>query len=716
MLQIDASIEALPKVGPVFAKRFKQLGIETVKDLLWHFPQRYEDFSVILPIAKAKLNQKACFCGKITAIETNRTWKKKILLTEAVLQDKTSAIKIVWYNQPYLSRSLKENDEICVAGKVAFDKNGLYLASPTYEKIFASENLTHTGRIIPIYPEIRGVSSRYLRFLIKIALQEIPPLQEAIPQNISKKENFLEINQAIRQIHFPDSFEKLSRAKERFAFENIFLIELAVLKQKLKVQKQKAPNIPLNVEVIKELVAKLPFNLTDSQRKCVWQIAKDLEKPRPMSRLLEGDVGSGKTVVAVLAMLCCVKAGFQAAFMAPTEILAQQHFNEVSKLLQPFKIKIALLTGKKDKIISQKLGYKTAKGFAPETMEISRAKILEKTLNKEIDLLIGTHALIQDKVKFGNLALVVVDEQHRFGVKQRAHLIQKSKGAKQVVLIPHFLSMTATPIPRTLALTLYGDLDLSLLDELPKGRKKIITQVVPSNQRQSTYDFIAKEIKNEHQVFVICPRIEKPEEQTENKGSWDEVKAVEEEYEKLSKKIFPKFRVKMLHGKMKSNEKEKIMKDFKNQKADILVATSVVEVGLDIPNATVMMIEGSDRFGLAQLHQFRGRVGRAKKQSYCFLLTDSKSLKTRSRLKAMLSAKNGFELAQKDLEIRGPGCLAGIKQWGIPDITMDALKNLKLVEKTRELAKQTLIESPCLAKYPFLQKGVEKFEKIVHLE
>jgi ATP-dependent DNA helicase RecG len=468
------------------------------------------------------------------------------------------------------------------------------------------------------------------------------------------------------------------------------------------------------------LVDSLPFKLTDAQKKCGWQILKDVEKSRPMNRLLEGDVGSGKTVVAALAILNTAKAHFQVAFMAPTEILAKQHFQGVSKLLQNFSLNVGLLTGKSDKYVSKKLKN--------QVIEASRKKILEKSLNGEIDLLIGTHALIQDQVKFKNLALVILDEQHRFGVEQRARLIAKEK-QKNNGRVPHLLSMTATPIPRTLALTIYGDLDLSLIDELPKGRKKIITKIISPANRSKAYDFIKKQVKTGRQVFVICPRIE-PKNNDElkkiplsqltqkNKAllSWAEVKAVKEEYEKLSQKIFPDFRVGMLHGKLSSKEKEKTMSEFKKKKIQILVSTSVVEVGVDIPEATVMMIEGAERFGLAQLHQFRGRVGRSRYQSFCFLFTDSPAKKTRMRLKALVNCNNGFELSEKDLQIRGPGNLIGNKQWGIPDLAMSALKDIFLVEKIRKTAKDLLDSDPELKKYPLLAKKLVEFQKIIHWE
>lgn len=722
-MDLDTSIKEIPRVGPSFLRKLGRMGIQTVEDLLRHFPYRYEDFSNIRPISKVKLNETCCVLGKILEIKNSRTWKRKMILTQALVQDNSSAIKVVWFNQPYLIKTLKQGDVVCLAGKVSFGDKGVFLSSPAYEKIpltsntqHLTSNFTHTGRIVPVYPETEGLSSRWLRYILKPLLLEFKnKIPEILPEKIIKAQNFLPIKQAIWQVHFPDSVSQAEKARSRFSFEELFLIELSVLKERLRLNKEKAPAIPLNVELTKEFVNSLPFKLTDAQRKCTWQILKDLEKPRPMSRLLEGDVGSGKTVVAVMASLNVVRAGFQVAFMAPTEILAKQHFQEVTKLLKPFKIKIAFLTGKEDKIVAQKLEN--------EILEISRAKLLDKARKGEIDVLIGTHALIQDKVKFGNLALCIIDEQHRFGVEQRAKLIQHPTSNIEHRTIPHFLSMTATPIPRTLALTVYGDLDLSILDEMPKGRKKIITKVIPPEDRNKAYDFIEKQIKLGNQAFVICPRIEAEDSQDDKDKkeekdvlSWAEAKAVKREYEKLRKEIFPDLKVVMLHGKMKSREKEKVMKDFKNKKTDILVSTSVVEVGIDIRGATVMMIEGAERFGLAQLYQFRGRVGRGDVQSYCFLFTDSPAKKTRQRLKAIVKTENGFELAQKDLEIRGPGSLSGVKQWGIPDLAMENLKNLALVEKTREAAQELLEEDSELKKYSPLRERLKKFKKRIHLE
>ncbi len=497
--------------------------------------------------------------------------------------------------------------------------------------------------------------------------------------------------------------ELAKKAKQRFSFENIFFISLFSYKKKIENTKEKAPTIPINQAVVDRFISSLPFQLTKDQKKSSITILKDMEKSYPMNRLLQGDVGSGKTVVAILASINAVKNKKQVVLMSPTEILTKQHFKTFFNLLKDFNINIGLLTGKEDKYYSKKL--------KSDTIEISREKILEKTKNGDIDILIGTQALIvpkkgkQKKIIFKNLGLVVVDEQHRFGVKQRAALLEKENDK-----IPHLLSMTATPIPRSLALTIWGDLDLSLIAELPKGRKKIITKIITEKERSQTYNFIKKEIKNGGQVFVVCPRIEANEEENA------EIKTVKEEYEKLSKEIFPEFKTEMLHGKMTPKEKEKIMKNFKLKKFNILVSTSVIEVGIDIPEATVIMIEGADRFGLAQLHQFRGRVGRNDIQSYCFLLTNSPSKTTKKRLKAMIKYDNGFKLSEMDLKLRGPGDFFGIKQWGLPDFAMSSLKNPKLVEEIRETVQDLLKNDSELKNYPIIKKRLEAFEEKIHLE
>ena len=692
-------------ISRAYQQKLKRLGIQRVADLLFHFPHRYEDFSKIVKIKDIRLGKICSIQGKILEIENTRTPRKRMILTRAIVSDDTSAIKVVWFNQPYLIRVLKSGDRVSLAGKIALAQDGIFLSNPAYEKLEPKGDLTHTGRIVPVYPETEGLSSKWLRRILKpLLIQFKDKIPETLPEEIIKKEKLLPISQALWQVHFPETLELAKKAQKRFQFEELFFIQLFVLREKIKITNEKAVSLPIAKDILMEFSKSLPFQLTPAQKKSAWQILKDLQKPKPMNRLLEGDVGSGKTVVAAIAALNTAKAGYQIAFMAPTEILAQQHFQEFSKLLKDFNLNIGLLTGKEDKLISKKLKN--------QVIEISREKLLEKTLKSEIDILIGTHALIQDKVKFGKLALVILDEQHRFGVEQRAKLVARENRDIERK-IPHLLSMTATPIPRTLALTIYGDLDLSLITELPKGRKKIITKIIEPAERERVFDFIRREIQKGRQAFVICPRIEVKESQEK----WQtEMKAVKAEYEKLSKEVFPDFKIGMLHGKLGLKEKEKIMQDFKNKKIDILVATSVVEVGIDVPNASVMVIEGVERFGLSQLYQFRGRVGRSYYQSYCFLLTESPSQRTRKRLKALLEAKNSFELAEKDLEIRGPGEFFGTRQWGIPDLAMTGLKDIALVEKTREVAKEILQKDPELKNYSQLRERLKRFREKVHLE
>jgi len=710
-MNLSTPIEEIPRVRPQYQKKLKKLGIKSVRDLFFHFPHRYEDFSNFVPISQAKLREVASMQGKILNVENTRTWKKRMILTQAIIRDNSGAIKVIWFNQPYLINVLKRGDFISLSGKVTLGKDGIYLSNPAYEKLSESESdrlkLSHTGRVVPVYPETEGLSSRWLRIIIRpLLLQLKNKIEDSLPEKVRTGQQLLPIKEALWQIHFPDSMKLAKKARERFSFEELLMIQLLVLRERLKLAKEKAIKIPLKLNLIRDFVRSLPFKLTNVQKKASWQILKDLEKERPMNRLLEGDVGSGKTVVAAIAALNVVKSDYQVVLMAPTEILAKQHFKTLNELLNPLSLSEREIQRREslEKWWGVKIGLLTS----------------EEKIEEEADILIGTHALIQEGVKFKNLALVILDEQHRFGVDQRAKLCQNAS------TIPHLLSMTATPIPRTLALTIYGDLDLSLLDELPKGRKKVITKIIPPEKRKMAYEFIRKQVREGRQVFVICPRIEPPTTFQENNfnqvnlkksgGGWAEVKAVKEEYEKLLKIIFPDLRVGMLHGRMKTEEKEKIMRKFKKGEIDILVSTSVVEVGIDVPNATVMVIEGAERFGLAQLHQFRGRVGRGEHQSFCFLFTDSPAKKTQARLKALLTSENGFALAEKDLEIRGPGEIFGKSQWGIPDLVMASLKDIFLVEKTKAVAREILEENPELEKYPLLRKKLSQFRQRVHLE
>ncbi len=739
-ITLETKIEEVPKIGVAYAKRLKKFGIKTVQDLLFYFPARYDDFSEITTIdqARNKLGEVACVQGEIIEIETSKSIYGRMAVTKAVVQDRTAQISIIWFNQPYLEKSLKENDFICVAGKVSLGKEGLFFNSPAFERINEigeNEELTHTGRIVPVYSETRGVTSRWLRYVIKPLLYRFcEQIQESLPKEIIKKYKFLPIQEAVWQLHFPESFEHADAAKSRFLFEELFLIQLNVLKEKIKLMQKRAHACPMDAELMKNFTDSLPFQLTDSQKKCAFAILKDLEKTVPMSRLLEGDVGSGKTVVAAMAVLNVVKSGHQVAFMAPTEILAKQHFKSVSEMLKKFDVKVGMLTGKDARIFKP---ASPSQGGDGETFEVSKKSFNGDLENGQLDIAIGTHSLIQKGVEFKDLALVILDEQHRFGVEQRDHLIKNKK------LVPHLLSMTATPIPRTLALTAYGDLDLSLIDEMPKNRKKVKTIIVEPQQRKEAYEFIRKEVADGKGVFVIYPKIDsaasKLKESIEKNGqitgsatesfvpqnygpmslaslTINEVKALKEEYERLSKEVFPDLRITMLHGKMKSPEKERIMLDFKKGEIDILLSTSVVEVGVDVPRATIMMIEGAERFGLSQLHQFRGRVGRSDMQSYCFLFTTDPSMLNRKRLKALVESNNGFELAEKDLEIRGPGSLYGTQQSGIPDIAMQGLSNVFLVEKTRAAAKEILEKDPELKDYPELKERLKQFQSRIHFE
>jgi len=728
---LSQSIGSFPYVGPVYVKRLQKLGIKTLGDLFYHFPFRYDDFSNLKKVSEVKIGEEVTIEGKIKKISTRRTPKRKMFLTEALIEDETGTIKAVWFNQPYLAKTFKEGTKGSFVGKVKESNSGIFLSSPAYEKINDSNNeedeenfFIHTQGLVPVYPETEGLSSRYLRRLIWTLLPKYAQkIEEFLPEEILKEKNFPEIKEALFQIHFPKTQKEAEIAKKRFAFEELFLIQLFYQKQKKKIQSQKAPKIIPRAEYIEEFKKNLPFSFTEDQKKVIREILDDMQKGSPMSRLLEGEVGSGKTVVAALVSFVTVKNGYQVAIMAPTEILAEQHFKEFKKLFKGLKVKIGLLTSSEARLANE-IEEKNLLTNEEQIVDkkIDEKEFLEMIKDEKIDILIGTHSLIQERVSFKNLGLVVVDEQHRFGVEQRAKLLRNSK-TNNKQLIPHSLSMTATPIPRTLALALYGDLSISQIRQLPKGRKKILTKIVPSKDRQKVYDFLRKEVQKGRQGFIICPLIEeskklvKPSSLKSQFGvylSLTEVKAAEKEFKRLKKEVFPDLKLGLLHGRMKPKEKEEVMKDFKEGKIQILVSTPVVEVGIDVPNATVMIIEGADRFGLAQLYQFRGRVGRSEHQSYCFLFTESHAKRTWQRLKAITLAQNAFELAEKDLKIRGPGDFIGTRQAGIPDLAMASLSDASLVEDVKNEVEKILGKDPELKNYPLLQKKLEDFkEKVV---
>ncbi|HVO28598.1 MAG TPA: ATP-dependent DNA helicase RecG [Candidatus Paceibacterota bacterium] len=705
--------EALGAKSP-YVRRLEHLGLATVGDLLRHFPARYEDFSKIYKIAELEPGQAATIQAAVEDVRVRRT-RRGMTIVEATLADEDGTIRAVWFNQPYVATTLRPGRVANFAGKISVsDENELYLNHPAYEIVrpdVQDRNIEtrHTARLVPIYPETRGLTSRGIRFVMQSIMRRAQPSKEWLPEETLAALGLPEVNRALRAVHFPLSMEHAAAARRRFDFESIFLLHLWNLQQKLRLADAKASSIAADIGKIRRILAELPFDLTQSQKRSLWEVVQDMEKPRPMNRLLQGDVGSGKTIVAAIAAIIAAENERQTAFMAPTEILARQHFQTMAGLLHRIaaqaKPVIGLLTAG-EALVFYEDGMET---------KVTKDEFRKRSAKGGIAIIFGTHALIQKNVSFKDLALVVIDEQHRFGVRQRQALASIATGGRT----PHLLSMSATPIPRTLMFTVFGDLNLSLITELPAGRKAIETKIVLPLERQATYELIRREIGNGRQAFVICPRIEKSDEPDMKDGgaqkNWD-VRSVVEEYEKLSKRIFPDLRVAMLHGQMKAKEKEDIMRRFRDGKIDLLVSTSVVEVGVDIPNATIMMIEGTDRFGLAQLYQFRGRVGRGEHQSYCFLFTDSTAEPTQARLKAILTAKNGFELAEEDLKLRGPGQFFGDIQTGFPDAAMTALQDAELVRSSREAAVAVLAKDPSLQTHPALKKKFEEFKKTIHRE
>ncbi len=701
---LDVSIQNIRYFGPAAVKKLAKLKIKTTRDLLYHFPYRYEDFSNFSPIADLKPNSQATVHGTILNAKNIQIFRRHMVLTEIIAEDDSGAIKSVWFNQPYLLNQFKPGRQLNLSGKIVLNKKQLCFSNPAYEITDYGENSypkkesLHTGRLVPIYPETYGLTSRWLRLGIKPLLRFVNQIPDVLPNELKKTYHLPNLGQALSQIHFPETIEKAGLARRRFAFEELFILQLFMGLERLKLKKQTSLQIKFDEKMAKKFVNKLPFKLTDGQKKAAWQIIQDIGKNQPMNRLLEGDVGSGKTIIAAMAAYLAVLNGYQVAFMAPTEILSRQHYEKIWPLLKKFNIAIGLLTSSEAKISKDEPANRQTK-----------KELIKKIETGEIPIVIGTHSLIQKNVRFKNLALVVIDEQHRFGVNQRAALLaQHATRDTQHTTIPHLLSMTATPIPRTLGLTIWGDLDLSLIKEMPKGRKNIITKIVSPSKREWAYEFIKSEIKKGRQAFVVCPLIEESEKLS--------VKAVKKEHERLQEKVFPELKIGLLYGRLRPKEKERIMSEFLNKNLNILVATSVVEVGIDIPNATVMVIEGADRFGLASLYQFRGRVGRSHYQSYCFLLTDSPSSKTNKRLKAIESAQSGFDLAERDLEIRGPGDFIGVRQSGLPDLAIASLTDLKLIEETREAAKKILSEDPNLKNHPLLANRVSEFQTRIHFE
>ena len=708
-------------------KALNRLNIFSIADLLFHFPVRYSEISAIKNIDELLPGDMATVYGKVSKLKTKKAFRSGIPMAEGEIEDLSGKIKITWFNQAYLAKMLKNDENIKLTGKVTQGKNGIYLANPEFEKIpdmpidshdtlFTNDDKKELGFSYPIYNETRGITSKWFYHAIEKIFREktLEKIEDYIPEDILKKYHLPTLKTALVWIHKPKNKNDSESARKRFAFEEVFCIQLERQHDKFEYRKNKSFQIKPDPKNVKEFLGRFPFEPTNSQKKSIETILNDMGKTFPMSRLLEGDVGSGKTAVAATAAYCTVKTrpfdfaqgrlqtfgSLQTAYMAPTEILATQHFESFIKYFKHLPINIGLITGSGCRKFPSKInpdGWTT----------ISRAQLLKWTAEGVIPILIGAHALIQKTVKFKNLAVVVIDEQHRFGTAQRRKLVRKDN------IAPHLLSMTATPIPRTLALTIYGDLDLSLLDEMPAGRKQIITEIITPNKRSETYEKVRQELKNGRQLYIICARIDEPDPEKELALN---VKSVVSEAKRLKKEVFQEYEIGVLHSKMSKEKKEKVMQEFTEGKINILCATSVVEVGVNVPNATTIIIEGAERFGLAQLHQLRGRVIRSSHQAYCYIFAEAKTQKTIDRLKALKTAKNGFELAELDLALRGAGELGGTKQWGITDLGMEAIKNIKMVEAARTEAIRLIEGDPELSQYPLLKQKVHQKTSEFHFE
>lgn len=669
MFQVDLAlpIKEAGRAYKMFAGRAERLGIVTLEDLLFHFPHRYDDFTLASPINIVQPGETVTIRGTVTESKTEHT-RRNFKIQHVSILDDTGSIECIWFNQPYITQALTLGSFASIAGRVDEFRGRRVLMVKDYEKLPSLDaKAVHTGGLVAVYPETKGLSSKWIRNRIKEILTD-NHFDEYLPEQIVKKNKFMSFDEAMHAIHMPESIEQSLKARERLSFDELFLTQLKAVQRRSEWEKQVSTSAftikPYQTQIDK-LIASLPFQLTNSQKTAIEDIFADVSKTKPMNRLLEGDVGSGKTIVALTAMYAAHLNGFQSALMAPTDILANQHFKTITAFLEPFGLKILLYTAASKKKIKD-IG--------------------------EFDIAIGTHALLDEKLQFEKLGLVCIDEQQRFGVEQRA--ILRNKGTS-----PHFLTMTATPIPRTVFLTLYGDLDLSYLSDMPKGRKRVKTWLVPEIKRNACYKWIDKQVKVKengkpvNQAFIVCPFIEESESSTT-------VKAATKEYEHLQKNVFHDLKLGLLHGKIKNTEKDTILSDFRNGNIDILVATPVVEVGIDIPNATIMLIEAADRFGLAQLHQLRGRVGRNDKESFCYLFTDGTSEKTSVRLKNLETIYNGAELAEIDLKLRGPGDVYGTLQHGIPKLKIASFSDIGLIEKSK---KEVAAIFPKLQNYPLLQ-------------
>jgi len=649
-MDLSNNVGILPSIGPVYRKRLEKLDINTVESLLLHIPHRYLDFRESVKIFRTKIGDTVTVKGEVASIKNLYTKHGKKFQV-ALVKDDSGEITVIWFNQPFLVRNIFPGDTLSLSGKIDWFGRKKTLISPEYEKVTGNKKPVHTGRLVPVYPETSGLSSKWLRAKINLTFPLTKTdIKEFLPVSILQKYNLDELVKAIENVHFPESFDIAEKARKRLAFnELLFFQGMNVFRQQSWRKNIPANKLSFAAKDIAKFTDSLPFTLTASQNKAVEEITDDLKKSYPMNRLLEGDVGSGKTVVAATAAFVSFINGCQSVFMAPTQILAGQHFNTLNSLFTPYKVRVSLLT----------------------------AGIKKGDLGRS-DIFVGTHTLIHSKIDFDKVGLVVIDEQHRFGVEQREHLIKKTRNK---TIVPHVLTMTATPIPRTVALTFYGDLSLSTLNELPKGRQDITTWIVPPQKRDGAFKWIGKNIKEtKAQAYVVCPLIEESAAET-----MQSVKAATGEYRDIKLRL-PNLVIGLLHGRMTAKEKDLALNGFRSHRTDILVATPVVEVGIDVPNATIMVIEGAERFGLAQLHQLRGRVGRGEKKSYCLLFGESLSPKALSRLNALQKSSSGFELAELDLKLRGPGEIYGLKQHGLPELKIASWQDVNSIKNAKDVA------------------------------
>jgi len=677
---LDQPVTALKGVSTAMAVKFKKLGVQTIRDLLYFFPHRHLDYSQTRHIAE--------LTGGEEQTITANVWQAQVTMlggrrgTEAIVGDETGNVRAVWFNNPYIAKSLPTNARVVLSGRVTVFGGRHVFESPEWE-LLEDKELVHTGRLVPLYSLTRGLKPRQVRKLMKQVVDQFAgQVADFLPPGLKKRCNLLELPRAIFQAHYPEDETAKDNARTRLAFDELFLLQLGVLGRKHEWQEsQPAAPVSLKKPVLDTFLKSLPFELTAAQQKVLKELLADLAKPRAMSRLLQGEVGSGKTVVATAALLAAASSGYQGAFMAPTEILAEQHFTSVSEVLSRTAAKVTEEDNLRrfSGLLAKPLTLALLIG---DLKQASKQAIQQRIRDGEVDIVIGTHALIQKEVDFHKLGLAVVDEQHRFGVAQRSALRQKGFN-------PHVLVMTATPIPRTLALTLYGDLDLSVIDELPPGRQTIKTRWLKPTQRTSAYAFLRRQVAEGRQAFIICPLVEESEA--------IQAKAAVAEYERLSKEVFPDLKLGLIHGRLSAAEKDGVMHKFRAGELDILVSTPVVEVGIDVPNATVMLVESADRFGLSQLHQFRGRVGRGSQQSYCMLLAENPSEIGRARLDLIEKIQDGFELAEEDLKLRGPGEFFGTRQSGLPDLRMAKLSDVKLLELARAEAIRLFEQDPGLS-------------------